>query len=82
MKHKAGVTNRVADALSRRVNLLSTMVVQVPGFNSFRELYDSDPHFSEIMVAVREKKNSEFVLVDGFLFRGNQLCIPECSLRL
>ncbi|KAI9174834.1 hypothetical protein LWI28_023368 [Acer negundo] len=82
LKHKAGVTNRVADALSRRVNLLSTMVVQVPGFNSFRELYDSDPHFSEIMVAVREKKNSEFVLVDGFLFRGNQLCIPECSLRL
>ncbi|KAI9188604.1 hypothetical protein LWI28_026152 [Acer negundo] len=79
LKHKAGVTNRVADALSRRVNLLSTMVVQVPGFNSFRELYDSDPHFSEIMVAVREKKNSEFVLVDGFLFRGNQLCIPECS---
>ncbi|KAK4839896.1 hypothetical protein QYF36_025812 [Acer negundo] len=74
--------HRVADALSRRVNLLSTMVVQVPGFNSFRELYDSDPHFSEIMVAVREKKNSEFVLVDGFLFRGNQLCIPECSLRL
>ncbi|KAI9169056.1 hypothetical protein LWI28_006273 [Acer negundo] len=58
LKHKAGVTNRVADALSRRVNLLSTMVVQVPGFNSFRELYDSDPHFSEIMVAVREKKNS------------------------
>ncbi|KAI9187093.1 hypothetical protein LWI28_024339 [Acer negundo] len=82
LKHKAGVTNRVADALSQRVNLLSTMVVQVPGFNSFRELYDSDPHFSEIMVAVREKKNSEFVLVDGFLFRGNQLCIPECSLRL
>ncbi|KAK4857599.1 hypothetical protein QYF36_003225 [Acer negundo] len=58
------------------------MVVQVPGFNSFLELYDSDPHFSEIMVAVREEKNSEFVLVDEFLFRGNQLCIPECSLRL
>ncbi|KAK0579041.1 hypothetical protein LWI29_020082 [Acer saccharum] len=58
------------------------MVVQVPGFNSFRDLFDSDPHFSEIMAAVREGRNSEFVLVDGFLFRGNQLCIPECSLRL
>ncbi|KAG5230103.1 hypothetical protein IMY05_015G0066000 [Salix suchowensis] len=82
LKHKAGVTNRVADALSRRTNLLSTMTIQVLGFNSFQELFDSDPHFSEIMATVRGGRNSEFVLVDGFLFRRNQLCIPDCSLRL
>ncbi|KAK0604841.1 hypothetical protein LWI29_020054 [Acer saccharum] len=82
LKHKAGVTNRVADALSRRVNLLSTMTVQVPGFDSFRELFDSDPYFFEVMAAVRAGENSEFVLVDGFLFWGNQLCVPDSSLRL
>ncbi|KAH7543918.1 hypothetical protein JRO89_XS15G0061500 [Xanthoceras sorbifolium] len=36
----------------------------------------------EVITAVRVGENSQFVLVDGFLFRGNQLCIPDCSLRL
>ncbi|KAH7550135.1 hypothetical protein JRO89_XS13G0140800 [Xanthoceras sorbifolium] len=58
------------------------MTVQVPGFNSFRELFDLDPYFLKVIAAIRVGKNSEFVLVDGFLFRGNQLCIPDYSLRL
>ncbi|KAK0585781.1 hypothetical protein LWI29_033953 [Acer saccharum] len=82
MVSTACVTNRVADALSRRVNLLTTMTVRVPGFDSFRELFDSDPYFSGVIAAARTGENSEFLLVDGFLFRGNQLCIPDCSLRL
>ena len=82
LKHKAGVTNRVADALSRRISLLSTMAVQVPGFATFRELFNSDQYFSEVMAAVQSGEKSEFLVVDGFLFRGNQLCIPDCSLRL
>ncbi|KAK0588384.1 hypothetical protein LWI29_000317 [Acer saccharum] len=58
------------------------MTVRVPGFDSFRELFDSDPYFSRVIAAARTGENSEFLLVDGFLFRGNQLCIPDCSLRL
>ncbi|KAI9177860.1 hypothetical protein LWI28_019962 [Acer negundo] len=79
LKHKAGVSNRVADALSRRVNLLSTMTIQEPGFDSFRDLFDSDTYFSEVMADVRAREKSEFSMVDGFLFRGNQLCVPDCS---
>nr|GEV91648.1 putative reverse transcriptase domain-containing protein [Tanacetum cinerariifolium] len=52
VKHKTGVSNRAADALSRRNSLLMTM------------------------------QKTNFVMHDGFLFKGNQLSIPESSLRL
>ena len=34
VKHKAGVENKVVDALSRRVSLLSVMSVKVTRFDS------------------------------------------------
>ena len=69
IKHKAGVTNRVADARSRQSMLLTTMRVEVPGFDSFRDLFDTDPYFSVIMAAVRAGERTDFLLHDGFLFK-------------
>lgn len=43
IRHKAGKLNRVADALSRRHSLLTSMHVAVPGFGSFSSLYETDP---------------------------------------
>ncbi|KAJ9546644.1 hypothetical protein OSB04_019187 [Centaurea solstitialis] len=54
VKHKSGASNRVADVLSRRSNMLD----------------------------VQSRQNSDFLIHDGFLFKGNQLCIPDYSLRL
>ncbi|GJV32643.1 putative reverse transcriptase domain-containing protein [Tanacetum coccineum] len=51
VKHKTCVSNRAADALSRRSGLLAW-------------------------------EKSDFFLHNGFLFKGNQLCIPDSSLRL
>ncbi|XP_050217488.1 uncharacterized protein LOC126668325 [Mercurialis annua] len=49
VKHKAGVTNRVADALSRRSNFLVSLRVEVPGLDSFTDLLETDPYFSVVM---------------------------------
>jgi len=81
IKHKAGTQNRVADALSRRKNLLVDMHVKVLGFDSFQKLYVSDPFFAIVIEKIQNNQQSDFVLQDGFLFKGTQLCIPDCSLR-
>ena len=82
MKHKSGVTNRVADALSRRSHLLAATRIKVTGFEILPELLVEDPYFAKIIEKVKGEGSDEFVLVDGFLFKGNRLCIPDCSWRM
>ncbi|MFJ1244957.1 hypothetical protein, partial [Bacillus amyloliquefaciens] len=76
------VTNRVADTLSRRENLLTTMRVEVIGFDLLLDLLTSDSYFSGILDKVKQGSMDGYMLVDGFLFKGNQLCITDCSLRM
>ena len=82
IKHKAGVHNVVADALSRRHALVTSMQVQVVGFDVLKELYEENADFGEIWKVCTDKPFKDFVRMDGFLFKGNTLCIPSCSLRL
>ncbi|KAJ9566128.1 hypothetical protein OSB04_002094 [Centaurea solstitialis] len=82
VKHKSGASNRVADALSRRSNMLVSMRVTVPGFDTLMEQLTIDPYFSVVLQDVQSGQNSDFLIHDGFLFKGNQLCIPDSSLRL
>lgn len=58
------------------------MHITVPGFASFAELYISDPYFASIFCDVQLGLRSEFTLQDGFLFKGNRICVQESSLRL
>nr|GEV20414.1 putative reverse transcriptase domain-containing protein [Tanacetum cinerariifolium] len=48
---ETGVSNRVADALSRRHRLLTEMHVHVPGFDSFLKLYVDDLFFLKSLSA-------------------------------
>lgn len=82
IKHQSGKFNKVADALSRRHALVSTLSVSVPGFESFAGLYETDPFVATIWRDLALKKRSDFSLVDGFIFKNNRLCVPESSLRL
>ncbi|GKB84182.1 putative nucleotidyltransferase, ribonuclease H [Tanacetum coccineum] len=82
VKHKTGVSNRAAEALSRRSNLLVSMQVDVPGLEVIREQLTFDPYFSNVLQGVQSGQKQDFNIHDGFLFKGNQLCIPNTSLRL
>ncbi|GKF64278.1 putative nucleotidyltransferase, ribonuclease H, partial [Tanacetum coccineum] len=80
VKYKTGVSNRAADALSRRSNLLVSMQVDVQGLDVIREQLTSDSYFSIILQGVKSGQKPDFNIHDGFLFKGNQLCILDTSL--
>ncbi|GKD07119.1 putative reverse transcriptase domain-containing protein [Tanacetum coccineum] len=82
VKHKTGVSNRAADALSKRSGLLVTMHVDVPGLDVIHDMVAVDPYFLVVLQGVQARKKPDFFLHDGFLFKGNQLCIPDSSPRL
>ena len=46
--HKSGITNRVADALSRRACLLTSFEAELPGMGQIKELYEGDEDFGHV----------------------------------
>jgi hypothetical protein len=86
-KHIYGTANKVVDALSRKCLLLQEFRVKTLGFDDLRDMYKDDPYFKE---AYEETENPilrdrsqwiEYMIQEGLLFKGNQLCIPKFSMR-
>ena len=80
LRHKAGVENKAADALSRRISLLVAMSVETIGFERIREEYATCPDFGEIYTLLRDgltRERDYFFLQDGYLFCVTQLCVPK-----
>jgi hypothetical protein len=87
IKHISGTANKVADALSRKCLLLQEFRVKTLGFDNLRDMYAGDIDFTEVYEAaenpvLRDRSPwIDYMIQEGLLFRGNQLCIPKCSMR-
>ena len=57
------------------------------GFDELKNLYPEDPNFAEAWKACKEpiardrNRCLEYLIQDGMLFKGSQLCIPRSSMR-
>jgi hypothetical protein len=87
IKHISGTANKVVDALSRKCLLLQEFRIKTLGFDDLRNMYADDQDFKEAYEAaenpiLRDRSPwIEYMIQEGLLFRGNQLCIPKCSMR-
>ena len=82
IKYKKGKENMVVDALSRRYTLLTTLDSKLLGFEFIKELYESDNDFSNMFITCTSGAiSNDFYVFEGFFFKKNRLCIPNCSLR-
>ena len=81
IKYKQGKDNVVADALSRRYTLLSVLSSKLLGFEYIKNLYVGDVDFGNVYVACEQGAFNSFYRHEGYLFKGNKLCVPRCSMR-
>ena len=84
LHHKSRTENKVADALSRRSHLLTTISVTVRGFEEIRKEYPDDHDFGRIYKALLNGEFSnhpKFSIHNGYLFCGYLLCLPATSIR-
>ncbi|XP_071918755.1 uncharacterized protein [Coffea arabica] len=77
----AGKTNVVADALSRRHTLITTLDAKLLGFEFLKEFYATDSDFGEIFNSLPRHSREHYFISQGFLYYKDKLCIPKSSMR-
>ena len=81
IQYKQGPENVVADPLSSRYALLSTLDAKLLGLENIKNFYAEDPKFYEEYQDCEKYAGGKFYRHNRFLFRENRLCVPNCSLR-
>jgi hypothetical protein len=63
--------------------LITQLDAKILGLESIKELYATDSYFAEPFSKCSDGKGWEkYHKHDGFLFRANKLCIPDCSVQI
>uniref|UniRef100_A0A2N9EK74 CCHC-type domain-containing protein n=1 Tax=Fagus sylvatica TaxID=28930 RepID=A0A2N9EK74_FAGSY len=76
-----GKENIVANALSWRYVLLTSMSTKILGFEYVKDIYADDADFSDVYKACDKTAFGKFYKHDGYLFKESKLCVPSCSMR-
>jgi hypothetical protein len=61
--------------------LLSILDAKLLGFEQIKELYTTDHDFCEEYKLCEKSASGRYFRPNGFLFRENKLCVPNCSVR-
>jgi hypothetical protein len=87
IKNISGTANKVVDALSIKCLILQEFRVNTLGFDNLKDMYMDDSDFRDAYEAcenrvLRDRSQwIEYLIHDGLLFKGNELCIPKSSMR-
>jgi hypothetical protein len=79
--YKQGKENIVADALSRRYVLLTSLSAKMLGFEYVKDVYANDADFFDVYIACDKAAFGKFYKHAGYLFKESKLCVPNCSMR-
>ena len=84
IRYKKGVTNRLADMLSRPPirSLLVAGRLQPIIPTEYAESYSTSRDFSKVYELATTGQKGEFDVRDGLLYKGQLLCVPEDGDRL
>ena len=78
MRHKSGVENNMANALSRRLHLLHVFSTNVTGFDNLKIEYANNKDFSNMWsdLSIHQRTSSNYYMLhDGFFFYKSRLCV-------
>ena len=81
IKYKQGKENIVADALSRKYALVSTLNAKLLGFEYMLRNCMLDDDFASVYGVCEKAAFGKFYKLDRYLFKENLLCVPNSSMR-
>ena len=51
------------------------------GFEHLKGLYEEDEDFGVLFKEYQKHPKGDFLVQDGYLFKGTRLCVPKCGTR-